>query len=142
LCINVTTKLLFRQCLFLSWLRRGGPVRDTSAPPSLQPEPRLYLLLSIFFRLGFQDHYERLLSTAVVALLTSPDRIGSAARPELGDGVRSNHLRHSRADSGVARPRHLILYRIGDAGTVEVGRVLHDAMEPERHVQFDFPPEP
>jgi len=30
-------------------------------------------------------------------------------------------------------------YRIGDAGTVEVGRVLHDAMELELHAQFDFP---
>jgi toxin ParE1/3/4 len=94
------------------------------------------------FGLAAQDRYERLLSTALVALVTDPDRIGSAARPELGHGVRSYHLRHSRGDSGVARPRHLILYRIGDAGTVEVGRVLHDAMELERHAQFDFPPEP
>ena len=34
------------------------------------------------------------------------------------------------------------LYRIGDSRTVEVGRVLHDAMELARHVQFEFPPEP
>jgi plasmid stabilization system protein ParE len=30
---------------------------------------------------------------------------------------------------------------MGAAGMVEVGRVLHDAMELERHAHFDFPPE-
>jgi toxin ParE1/3/4 len=51
-------------------------------------------------------------------------------------------LRHSRKPSEVARPHHLILYRIADGSIVEVGRVLHDAMELERHVAFDFPSEP
>ncbi|HTU52630.1 MAG TPA: hypothetical protein VMF62_01540 [Acetobacteraceae bacterium] len=69
-------------------------------------------------------------------------RLGSAARPEFGCGVRSYHLWHSRMHSDVARPRHLILYRIAEGSIVEVGRVLHDAMELERHVAFDFPPEP
>lgn len=86
--------------------------------------------------------YEQLLSTALRDLSAEPLRLGSAARPELGDDVRSYHLRHSRKHSQVARPRHLILYRIADGSIVEVGRVLHDAMELERHVVFDFPPEP
>jgi toxin ParE1/3/4 len=89
-----------------------------------------------------QKRYEQLLSSAFVALLSEPARIGSIARPELGDGVRSFHLRYARTQSSVGRPRHLILYRVGNAGTVEVGRVLHDAMELDRHVQFEFPPEP
>lgn len=89
-----------------------------------------------------QERYERLLSSALADLLADPQRIGSAARPELGDGVRSYHLQHSKKHSNVTRTRHLILYRMADAGTVEVGRVLHDAMELERHVRFDFPPEP
>jgi hypothetical protein len=41
--------------------------------------------------------------------------------------------------SRVARPRHLILHRISPAGAVEVGRVLHDAIELERHAPFEFP---
>jgi toxin ParE1/3/4 len=94
------------------------------------------------FGVAAQERYERLLSVALVALLADPERIGSATRPELGDGIRSYHLRHSKRHSGVARPRHFILYRIGHAGTVEVGRVLYDAMELERHGQFEFPPEP
>jgi toxin ParE1/3/4 len=94
------------------------------------------------FGIVAQERYERLLSSAFVALLADPTRIGSAGRPELGDGVRSFHLRYIRRQSSVARPRHLILYRISNAGTVEVGRVLHDAMELDRHVQFEFPPEP
>jgi toxin ParE1/3/4 len=93
------------------------------------------------FGLLVQGRYERLLSSALLSLLDDPERVGRAARPELGDGVRSYHLRWAKRRSNVARPRHLILYRIGDAGTVEVGRVLHDAMELERHARFDFPPE-
>jgi toxin ParE1/3/4 len=95
-------------------------------------------------RFGIQAHarYEQLLSTALRDLLAEPERVGSADRPELGEGVRSYHLRHSRKQSNVARPRHLILYRIADGGIVEVGRILHDAMELERHVTFEFPTEP
>ena len=86
--------------------------------------------------------YEQLLATALRDLSAEPLLLGSAARPELGDGVRSYHLRHSRKRSEVARPRHLILYRLADGSIVEVGRVLHDAMELERHVAFDLPSEP
>ena len=89
-----------------------------------------------------QARYEQLLAKALRDLSAEPLRLGSAARPELGNGVRSYHLRHSRKRSEVARPRHLILYGIADGSIVEVGRVLHDAMELERHVAFDFPSEP
>lgn len=87
-----------------------------------------------------RERYERLLSAALAELLADPERIGSAARPELGSGVRSYHLPHCRTRARVARPRHLILYRMGEAGSVDVGRVLHDAMELEHHVRFDFSP--
>ena len=86
-----------------------------------------------------QARYERLLAKALRDLSVEPLRLGSSARPELGNGVRSYHLRHSRRHSKVARPRHLILYRIAAGSIVEVGRVLHDAMELERRVAFDFP---
>ena len=73
--------------------------------------------------------YAALLATALADLAADPARPTSAARPELGAGVRSYHLRHSRRrvrtdDSPVGRPRHVVLYRTDPAGTVEVGRIL------------------
>jgi toxin ParE1/3/4 len=87
--------------------------------------------------------YEQLLVTAMRDIATEPERIGSLSRPELGENVRSYHLRHSRrqATAGqgiVLRPRHLLLYRFAHSGLIGIGRVLHDAMEIERHLPRDF----
>jgi toxin ParE1/3/4 len=54
----------------------------------------------------------------------------------LGDGVRSYHLRQSltRTIGGVVRePRHFLIYRL-DADGVVIGRVLHESMDLERHI--------
>jgi toxin ParE1/3/4 len=82
--------------------------------------------------------YESLIVAALRDVAAQPERPGSLARPELGAGVRSWHLRLSRehastAAQAVRRPRHFIVYRVEPALLV-VGRVLHDAMEPARHV--------
>lgn len=87
--------------------------------------------------------YQSLLVTALRDIASDPERPGSTARPELGPAVRSYHLRHSRkranAPEGIVRtPRHLLLYRTVTSGVVGVGRVLHDAMELERHLPPDF----
>ena len=87
-----------------------------------------------------RERYEQLLSSALRKLAADPLGLGAVARPELGEGVRSYHLRNARKASGVARPGHLILYRVLGTSTVEVGRVLHDAMELERHAAFDPSP--
>lgn len=83
--------------------------------------------------------YEYLLVTALRDLAAEPDRIGSISRPELGDDVRSYHLRHSRDrarhESGIVRrPRHLLLFRLARPDLIGIGRVLYDAMEIERHL--------
>lgn len=85
--------------------------------------------------------YESLLVAALRDVASQPDRAGSVARPELGAGVRSWHLRLSRghAKSGlgvVRRPRHFLVYRL-QSGLVVVARVLHDAMELARHLDPD-----
>jgi len=85
-----------------------------------------------------RKRYQSLLSTALRDIADEPGRPGSIERPELGDGVRSWHLRLSRERAGaqtgiVRRPRHFLIYRI-DNDRVVVSRVLHDAMELERHV--------
>ena len=87
--------------------------------------------------------YERLLVTALRDIAAAPERSGSLARPELGENVRSYHLRHSRerarSDIGiVARPRHLLLYRFARSDLIGVGRVLHDSMEIKRQIPPDY----
>lgn len=90
------------------------------------------------FGLGARRRYERLVAVALRDIAEDPDRPGSAARPELGDNIRSWHLSLSRerakaAGGAVRRPRHLILYTIID-DTLGVLRVLHDAMELHLHM--------
>ena len=82
--------------------------------------------------------YESLIVAALRDVASAPERPGSLARPELGARVRSWHLRQSRAQvepgvNVVRRPRHFLVYRY-EPGLVEVGRVLHDAMELARHL--------
>lgn len=82
--------------------------------------------------------YESLVVAALRDVSMQPDRVGSVARPELGAGVRSWHLRSSRerarTDSVVVhRPRHFLIYRT-EPNLLVVGRVLHDAMELARHL--------
>ncbi|NWG73611.1 MAG: type II toxin-antitoxin system RelE/ParE family toxin [Rubrivivax sp.] len=85
--------------------------------------------------------YESLIVAALRDVASQPDRPGSLARPELGAGVRSWHLRlsrnHMKGGVGIVRrPRHFLVYRF-EPGRVVVGRVLHDAMELARHVDPD-----
>lgn len=85
--------------------------------------------------------YEALIAAAIRDAATCSDGIGRTARPELGDGVFSWHLAHSRASSpggAVHRPRHFLICRRDDDVLV-VGRVLHDAMELRRHLDSRHP---
>lgn len=85
--------------------------------------------------------YESLIVTALRDVASQPDRPGSLARPELGAGVRTWHLRLSRVHvtpgmGAVRRPRHFVVYR-SEPALVVVGRLLHDAMELARHLGPD-----
>lgn len=82
--------------------------------------------------------YESLVVAALRDVASQPDSPGSVARPELGAGVRSWHLRLNRSHvrpgvEVVRKPRHFLVYRT-EAALVVVGRVLHDAMELARHL--------
>jgi toxin ParE1/3/4 len=90
---------------------------------------------------GARLRYESLIVAEFRDVAAQPDRPGSIARPELGAGARSWHLRLSRerttAGAGVVRrPRHFFVYRC-ELTLLEVGRVLHDAMELARHLDPD-----
>ncbi len=84
--------------------------------------------------------YQRLIVTALTDIAADPVRPGSLARPELGIDVRSWRLRGSRerarGPSGIVqRPRRFLVYRPINTALIAIGRVLHDAMELERHLQ-------
>jgi toxin ParE1/3/4 len=92
---------------------------------------------------GARQRYEILLMISLRDITSDPGRLASSSRPDIGPMVRSYHLRHSRdrarAIGGFVRqPRHLLLYRAITPGIIGVGRVLHDAMEVERHLPTDY----
>ncbi len=89
-----------------------------------------------------RKRYEVLLGASLLDIEVNSFRHGSAARPEIGEGVRTYHLRHARARAKAAgrvrAPRHFLLYRCVNPDIVGVGRVLHEAMELSRHIPAIF----
>lgn len=111
--------------------------------PALQDLIEILAYTEERFGPAARARYEALMLTALTDLATDPERIGSRARPELGEGVRVYHLRHSRtrtrARTGtVQSPRHVVVYRNVTADIVGIGRILHDAMDLERHRPGEF----
>jgi len=87
---------------------------------------------------GARRRYQGLLRAAFVSVAVEPERIGSLDREQLAAGLRSLHLLYCRSESQsgrVDRPRHVVFYRLGNDQVVEIVRILHDAMEVERHLQ-------
>ena len=94
-----------------------------------------------------RQRYEALLEAALRDVAGDPDRPGVRQREELAPGARTYHLFYSRqrgrTDLGIVRrPRHVLLFRLKDPETVEIGRVLHDAMEPAAHLPADYAAHP
>ena len=76
--------------------------------------------------------YETIILDALAELDTGPAVFGSVARDDLRPGIRSLHVsRHRRPG------RHVIIYRTRHENVIDVIRILHDAMDFERHI----PPE-
>ena len=75
--------------------------------------------------------YALLLETAMAALGDDPALLGSVAVPRL-PGIRAYPARFGRMRVEAARRvralRHLIVYRVGSDGVVEVLGVVHDRM--------------
>jgi toxin ParE1/3/4 len=81
--------------------------------------------------------YRALLTAALRRIAADPEGLSTVDRSELFDGIRSFHIRHSRNESReapVGDPVHVIFYRAMEPGLVEIVRVLHERMEPSRHV--------
>jgi toxin ParE1/3/4 len=87
-----------------------------------------------------QRRYIDLLTTAMRKLIAEPQGPGTRDRSELLPGIRSFHIRHARTSDPRARvrhPVHILYYRIVEPNLIEVVRVLHDRMEPGRHMIVD-----
>jgi toxin ParE1/3/4 len=78
--------------------------------------------------------YAKLIATAIEQIAEDPERAGSSPRPEIGEHCRTYHLYFSRTTAGragdrIRQPRHLLLYRVTESNTLEIGRVLHESMD-------------
>jgi toxin ParE1/3/4 len=83
--------------------------------------------------------YRGLLTAALRRIAADPQGLLTVDRSELFIGLRSLHVRHSRTESRealVSNPVHVVFYRVVKPGFIEVVRVLHDRMEPSRHITF------
>jgi toxin ParE1/3/4 len=87
--------------------------------------------------------YEALLTRAIIDIAVQPERAGSTGRPEIAPSARTYHLTYSRKRVAgrigqVRQPRHFVLYRLRVDGIVEIGRVLHDSMDLNRHLPDEY----
>ena len=75
------------------------------------------------------DIYRATLLEALAALGDGPDVLGSSARDEILPNLRTLHVaRQGR------RGRHFIMYRAAEGEVIEIVRILHDRMDPARHI--------
>ena len=84
-----------------------------------------------------RTRYRGLLTAAMRRIAADPQGRLTSDRSELLAGLRSLHIRHSRNESReapVGEPAHVIFYRVAGPDVVEIVRILHDRMEPSRHI--------
>ena len=75
--------------------------------------------------------YRDTLVRAIGDIANDPHVAGSKARDEVMPGLRTLHVaRHGR------RGRHFLLYRTVEGRIIEIGRILHDQMDLQRHSPF------
>lgn len=83
-----------------------------------------------------RTRYEALISAALIDLRADPTRAGVRPREDIGASVYTYHLVSSRkrisGGQRVAQPRHLFIFRVS-ATTIEIARLLHDAMDFVQH---------
>jgi toxin ParE1/3/4 len=73
--------------------------------------------------------YAKLLSRAMEELAVRPAGPLTRARTELAAGIRSFHVKHTRANPGIKNPPHLLLYQVRKGRPLEIVRVLHERMD-------------
>jgi toxin ParE1/3/4 len=84
--------------------------------------------------------YAAVLAAGMRKVAAEPEGPTTRDRGELFRGIRSFHLRNAGAggaEAKVGRPVHVLYYRAVRPGLVEIVRVLHERMEPSRHIGAD-----
>jgi toxin ParE1/3/4 len=88
-----------------------------------------------------RQRYAAVLADAMRQVADKPEGPLTKKRTELRSGIRSFHVRYARRSANttkVRRPVHVLYYRVGQEGVIEIVRVLHERMDPSRHI--DEPP--
>jgi toxin ParE1/3/4 len=81
--------------------------------------------------------YAAMLAVAMRKLAADPEGPTTRARAELAPGLRSLHLQYLRAEAPEAklrRPADILYYRAIAPELIEIVRVLHERMDPRRHL--------
>jgi len=81
--------------------------------------------------------YAAILASAMRKVAADPEGPLTRGRGELDAGIRSFHIRHARSENHKAKvkePVHVLYYRAIQPGLIEIVRVLHERMEPSRHL--------
>src|ERR1700682_347095 len=84
--------------------------------------------------------YAAVLAAGMRQVAAEPHGPTTRDRAELSRGIRSFHLRNVHAGGAEAQvkgPVHILYFRVVRPGLVEVVRVLHERMEPSRHLGVD-----
>lgn len=84
-----------------------------------------------------RHRYTVALAAAMRQVAAEPTGPLTRKRPEFRSALRSFHLQHARHSLGVEkvrRPVHILYYRVASDGVIEIVRVLHERMDPSRHV--------
>ena len=84
-----------------------------------------------------QQRYAAVLAVAMRQVAAEPEGPITKERPELRSGIRSFHVRYARRSAEAAkvkRPVHVLYYRVAEEGVIEIIRVLHERMDPSRHL--------
>jgi len=84
-----------------------------------------------------QQRYAAVFAAAMRQVADEPEGPLTRKRRDLRSGVRSLHVRYARRSAEAAmvrRPVHVLYYRVAQEGVIEIVRVLHERMEPSRHL--------
>ena len=104
--------------------------------PARQDIRQILQWTQVAFGATGRTRYEALIASALIDLRTDPTRTGVSPRNDIGTGVYTYHLASSRkrvaTGQRVAQPRHLVIFRL-NATTIEIARLLHDAMDFVQH---------